>query len=307
MENVQRSVMLLKPDAHIMGHWDSGATLKLNATAGGLTLTLSIDRQIGEQAALVLFMRDGAAVPAGEITSDVLNVQLTGVRLADVSGAAVIAQDRFILKSAGPDWPAIIARYRFANKARQAAPGMTQPPDAAPTQEIEQRAASPLQSQPEDIEAQDFLPPQKTELPPQFNAPQPETTDYPIAEPETDTDDFPPQYAPGREPQDECPGGIRQDHIDPFPGVFPGSEWVKISYPGPAGWWHYIFGRVRISGTDADVIGVPGEYSMAPPVWLDGFSTWVRCASDDARGYWLMFQDAQTGRILDISRSPHGG
>ena len=51
-------------------------------------------------------------------------------------------------------------------------------------------------------------------------------------------------------------------------------------------------------------VGVPGEYGMMPPVWLEGFGTYLRCDSPDAHGYWLMFQDAETGEILDMGLSP---
>ncbi len=107
---------------------------------------------------------------------------------------------------------------------------------------------------------------------------------------------------------DACPHVIRQDKINPFPSAFPSSEWVKISYPGPTGWWHYISGKIRSGDTViVKVLGVPGEYGMAPPIWLEGFGTYLRSASSDASGYWLMFQDAETGEVLDMGLSPHGG
>lgn len=107
---------------------------------------------------------------------------------------------------------------------------------------------------------------------------------------------------------DTCPHVIRQDKINPFPAAFPGSEWVKISYPGPTGWWHYISGKIRSGDiVIVKVLGVPGEYGMAPPIWLEGFGTYMRSATPEAAGYWLMFQDAETGEVLDMGLSPHGG
>lgn len=107
---------------------------------------------------------------------------------------------------------------------------------------------------------------------------------------------------------DACPHAVRENNINPFPSVFPNSEWVKISYPGPTGWWHYISGKIYKGGVlAAKVLGVPGEYGMAPPIWLEGFGTYLRCFTGDARGYWLMFQDAETGEVLDMGLSPHGG
>lgn len=107
---------------------------------------------------------------------------------------------------------------------------------------------------------------------------------------------------------DSCPHVIRQDKINPFPTAFPNSEWVKISYPGPTGWWHYISGKI-LSGEAViiKVLGVPGEYGMAPPIWLEGFGTYMRSAIPEASGYWLMFQDAETGEVLDMGLSPHDG
>ena len=72
MENVQRSVMLLRPDAHIMGQWDSGATLKLQALpGGGLNLSLKTAGHTGNEGTLALFLRGGTSVPAGEVTGRV--------------------------------------------------------------------------------------------------------------------------------------------------------------------------------------------------------------------------------------------
>lgn len=303
MENVQRAVMLLKPDAHVMGQWDSGATLKLMAVPGGIALALRIDGHFGEGGILTLFMRDGSAHAAGAVTSVLLEVKLGGVHVNEVAGAAVIQDNRFVLKSPMPDWPAVIARYRFAQKQAE--------PHEEAVEALEQ--AEPENNIQVEMELtqqeEDQAPVQQTQqdnMPLQNDAPMPWATEL-NTDYDEDMDEYAPQRVPYREPEDECPGGIRQNHIEPFPGEFPGSEWVKISYPGPAGWWHYIFGHMRMSGDEVDIIGVPGEYSMAPPVWLDGFSTWVRCTSGDARGYWLMFQNAQTGQVLDIGRSRRGG
>jgi len=101
-------------------------------------------------------------------------------------------------------------------------------------------------------------------------------------------------------PCSTCPHVTHKTQIEPFPSVFPGSAWVKVSYPGPTGWWHYISGTICSNGNvTAKVLGVPGEYGMAPPIWLEGFGTYLRCSSGDASGYWLMFQDAETGEVLD--------
>lgn len=304
MENVQRLVMLLKPDSHIMGRWESGATLRLSAVPDGTALSLKLDgHTASDGGVLTLLMRDGSFVAVQEITGPSLETKISGVSPAGVAGAAVILEDCFMLRSAGPDWPAVIARYRFDRKQRGAA-----------RDEIWEEAKVQYDAAPQEPALQE---PEPKSVPADAAEAPPAHSDTPAAanlstrpdayQAEAEEAILPQQQPYERESADECPQGIRQHHVDPFPGLFPGSEWVKISYPGPAGWWHYIFGRANVNGYEADVIGVPGEYSMAPPVWLDGFSTWVRCASGDARGYWLMFQDAQTGRILDISRFRHGG
>jgi|AGTN01.2.fsa_nt_gi hypothetical protein len=288
MENVQRVVMLLKPDGHIPGQWDSGATLKISAMPGGIAVSYQSRAALGEECVLALFKRNGSEIEAGRITGTGMQAKLSGVRLADVAGAAVLCQGSFILKSSGLSWPDIIARYRFAHTQPGALPAEAQAADAPAVQETQIPQAAPSVQEPA----------QQREAPPE-----PQSAPF-VGSPDASG---PPVQPFGPERSEDCPQGIRQSHIDPFPGVFPGSEWVKVSYPGPAGWWHYIFGRACVEGCDADAIGVPGDYSMAPPVWLDGFSTYIRCTSGDARGYWLMFQDAQTGRVLDINRFRHGG
>ncbi len=131
-----------------------------------------------------------------------------------------------------------------------------------------------------------------------------------IEEPPPLADKQPEQREQPAQPRvcDSCPHVIRQDKINPFPYAFPNSEWVKISYPGPTGWWHYISGKIYSGSTVvAKVLGVPGEYGMAPPIWLEGFGTYMRSAAADANGYWLMFQDAETGEVLDMGLSPRDG
>jgi len=295
MENVQRSVMLLKPDTHIAGQWQGGATLRLSATPGGIALSLQGTVDLGEGCSLILFTGDGMPISAGELNGAALQTKVSGTQIKDVAGAAVVCGNRFLLKSSGLNWQDVVARYRFAHAQPVPSPPEPLPVEPEPAPEEETKV-------PESVEISENADPQElpVEIVPESDEELQEGT------PALPQKNEAPQQ-PSREPEEPCPGGIRQSPVDPFPGVFPGSEWVKISYPGPTGWWHYIFGRARVNGYDADVVGVPGDYSMAPPAWLDGFSTYVRCSSGDARGYWLMFQDAQTGQVLDISRFRHGG
>jgi hypothetical protein len=320
MENVQRAVMLLKPDTHITGQWQGGATLRLNAIAGGVGLSLQGTTNLGSDCSLMLFLQDGSPVAAGELNGTAFQTKVSGVQIKDIAGAAVICGGRFILRSSGMNWSRVIARYRFAH-ARPTAPAEPQPaePQPAEPQSVEPQRVEPQSVEPQSVEPQpaeienvsgvDTETPVAVETMPQEPPAEtmPEISDSPSEMAPVPPQNSEAQQQPLPEPEERCPGGIRQSPVDPFPGVFPGSEWVKISYPGPTGWWHYIFGRACVDGYDADVVGVPGDYSMAPPAWLDGFSTYVRCSSGDARGYWLMFQDAQTGRVLDTNRFRHGG
>lgn len=285
METVQRTVMLLKPDGHIPGQWDNGATLKLSAVTGGMEINYQSKASFGEDSVLTLFMRNGSGFEAGNVSGTMLQAKIGGVRPDDVAGAALIRQGDFILKSSGLNWNDIISHYRFKHAQDSAAPIEVAADEAASLQASAPQEPQPLPQESESDRADSI----------NNNEPVESEPAKPVAQ------------TAAQESAETCSGGMRQSHIDPFPGMFPGSEWVKVSYPGPTGWWHYISGRARVNGCDTDVIGVPGDYSMAPPVWLDGFSTYVRCTSGDARGYWLMFQDLQTGRVLDINRSRHGG
>ncbi len=298
MENVQRSVMLLKPDAHVAGQWRGGATLRLNAAPGGVALSLQGATNMSGGCVLTLFSHSGQPLAENELSGVSFQTRVSRVRLDDIAGAAVICNGSFLLKSSGLNWPEVIAQYRFSH-SQPAAP--TEPTEPLPeeVQSVPEESAPSVESQ---HAADENVQPPEVEDMAAETAPlsEPEPEEAPVAGEDEAS-------VPEQQPEKACPSGIRQSPVDPFPGVFPGSEWVKISYPGPAGWWHYIFGRARVDGCDADVVGVPGDYSMTPPPWLDGFSTYVRCSSGDARGYWLMFQDAQTGQVLDTGRFRRGG
>jgi|GEM_PF-1234249 len=291
MESIKRSVMVLKSDS--AGHMDqkNQAVLKLQSTLKGLAVDLSAPSLSIQNLGLYLFDKDGRDHFAGEISEARLQTTLSAISLPSVAGAAVIDRDKltFCLKSTGPDWTDIAARFKFAHTAplpaQKAAEQATQdatPPTPKTTEHTAQDAAPP----PEDPPATDV----------QETAEVNENTGEQDQEPSDDTGVC-----------DTCPHVIRQDKINPFPSSFPNSEWVKISYPGPTGWWHYISGKVRSGDTViAKVLGVPGEYGMAPPIWLEGFGTYMRCVTPDAGGYWLMFQDAETGEVLDMGLSPRG-
>ena len=349
MQSIQRSIMLLRPGDGPHINPQSRGTLKLQALPAGLTALLTtIGLEPGEYA-LYLFLQDGAAIFAGDITSSGLRRVLPGIRLQNVAGAAVIHSTSlsFCLKSTNMDWKETQPRFKMLHASRPARPA--QPEDEAPA-----AAASPAESpaKPENKTPADTALPAEASHKPEDEAPAAVSPAEPPAEPEDKTPaetippagpspepsvestalsdspsvssdhepDMPPstektdEYQPEDIPEDNgeqsspcenCPYAARQQYVNPFPAVFPHSEWTKMTYPGPAGWWHYITGRIYTdSNTVIKAVGVPGEYGMMPPVWLEGFGTYLRCDSPDAHGYWLMFQDAETGEVMDMGLSP---
>jgi hypothetical protein len=302
--------MLLKPGGGFkIPPGKNGGTLKMQQSGSDVFLSLAADCLGEGDYFLYLFTDGGREIYAGDVRGGELRTALPDVRLESIAGAAIVSRDgsgahAFCLISRGSDWPRLIARFRAARSAKKTS--------ASNTPHIGAGSVNP-----QDIKAHE------AELP---KIEEPETKAPDIAEIEPayfDTDDIQKELAceieqqnmleekaePGIEETgcDECPQP-HQSSIDPFPSIFPNSEWIKISYPGPTGWWHYISGSIYKGGAlVAKALGVPGEYGMAPPVWLEGFGTYLRCFTGEARGYWLMFQDAETGEVLDMGLSRHGG
>ena len=294
MQSIQRALMLLKSDTHP----SFKATLKLQTQINGLDVSLSAQGLPEGIYSLYLFDKNKKDFCAGQVDGALFHAVLD-LSLSDIAGAAVVCQDTggFILISSGLDWRDIRTRFRLSR---------IQPQPKSPH---EQTVQTPPEAQAQTMQQTQILPPKAVD----------DVSETPSQK--VDTIAIPPQQA-AKKPQDDfaprsnaqddacstCPHVIRQDKINPFPSEFPQSEWVKISYPGPAGWWHYISGIIyRDKIIVAKVLGVPGEYGMAPPIWLEGFGTYMRCTTPDAHGYWLMFQDAQTGEVLDMALSPHDG
>ncbi len=294
MESVQRTFLLLRPGAPQINP-QSRAMLKLQSMRDGLLVQLTASGLPSGAYALYLFLQDGAPLYAGDVAGGSLQRLLPGVRLQNIWGAAVIHTGTlaFCLKSTRDGWDSVAARFKLIHASR---------PSVTPTvSDGGLDAVAPPEDSPQPLPDETQPPPDETQLPPFSRQPPAVSTE---AAP-LDIEAIEPDEADDTGVCESCPHAIRQDRIHPFPSVFPHSEWVKISYPGPTGWWHYITGRVY-SGPEvvAKAVGVPGEYGMAPPVWLEGFGTYMRCVTPDAHGYWLMFQDPQTGEILDMGLSP---
>jgi hypothetical protein len=320
MESIQRSILLLHPGDGPYAHPQSRGMLKLQATAGGLAASLTVNGLPAGGFMLYLFLEDGAAIFAGDVTGGGLRRTLPGIRLQSVWGAAVIHSPSlaFCLKSVGVDWKDAMMRFKLLHAPRPAWPAAPSEPSVMMNTEYSEYEEELPENIPQDIDAAPTVesPFVSADLPQQGSLLQNEYEAEPVYDDEPM--DFEPsapwQPEPAIQEEDveddmdpcrSCPHVSKQERINPFPLVFPQSEWTKLSYPGPTGWWHYITGRIY-SGSQivAKAVGVPGEYGMMPPVWLEGFGTYLRCVTPDAHGYWLMFQDAETGEILDMGLSP---
>lgn len=73
------------------------------------------------------------------------------------------------------------------------------------------------------------------------------------------------------------------------------SRFVKISYGDGK---YYVFGVLRVEGEVKYICyGVPSVNGVTPPPSLSGCSSYVKCRSG---GYWMMYQDADTGVSVDV-------
>ena len=92
---------------------------------------------------------------------------------------------------------------------------------------------------------------------------------------------------------DQCPLRAKKTAVHPFSKQYKEFEWEKTEYPGLKGYWHYITGRMYVDGRLAKIaIGVPGDYALNPPSWLYGFDTYAFADDGEARGYWILFEEA---------------
>jgi len=99
--------------------------------------------------------------------------------------------------------------------------------------------------------------------------------------------------------------------VCPFDGI-PETEWVRVENPNPSPYScygmtdyggngaadHYLVGLARHRGKVRYVIyGVPGIYSMVPPLSMQGFSGWLPVKNGYGAGYWLLYIDAISGNV----------
>lgn len=78
-----------------------------------------------------------------------------------------------------------------------------------------------------------------------------------------------------------------------------GSQWVKISY-GEKNF--YVFGVLKSAGIPRYLCyGLPSNDSSAPPESMRGYASFLPVEADAWAGFWIMYQDADTGASIKIS------
>lgn len=85
----------------------------------------------------------------------------------------------------------------------------------------------------------------------------------------------------------------------PLEDMIEDSKWVRISY-GEGGF--YVFGVLYSGGNPKYICyGVPTENSKTPPESMEGLASFLPAAPDIAdKGYWVMYQDAETGASIRV-------
>lgn len=86
--------------------------------------------------------------------------------------------------------------------------------------------------------------------------------------------------------------------------VIPNSKWVKVDYEGNGN--YIVIGLIYENNQIQYVCyGSPGEYSAIPPREFNGLSQWLPLDVDkpDELGYWIIYQDAETGENVEIKIS----
>jgi len=80
--------------------------------------------------------------------------------------------------------------------------------------------------------------------------------------------------------------------------IFRGSRWAKIAYSDSR---YYVVGVIKENGVEKYICyGVPERFSEYAPKELDGYCSFIPLSVFDlsGNGYWMMFQDADTGECL---------
>ncbi len=86
---------------------------------------------------------------------------------------------------------------------------------------------------------------------------------------------------------------------DALCALIEGSKWVKISYGDDK---YYVFGVIYSGGNPKYLCyGVPAEGESNPPESMAGLASFLPANADGSGGgYWVMYQDAETGASIKI-------
>ena len=83
--------------------------------------------------------------------------------------------------------------------------------------------------------------------------------------------------------------------------TFPESKWAKIRYSKDR---FYVVGLIKEQGKEKYICyGVPDNQNQTPPKPLEGFCSFLSLPDKNNEGFWMMFQDAKTGKCIHLSPS----
>ena len=87
--------------------------------------------------------------------------------------------------------------------------------------------------------------------------------------------------------------------VDELCSAIEGSEWVKISYGDDS---FYVFGVIFSDGAPKYVCyGIPAKEEGPPPASMQGLASFLSVKTEYGAGFWIMYQDAQTGAGVHVS------
>lgn len=79
------------------------------------------------------------------------------------------------------------------------------------------------------------------------------------------------------------------------------SKWVKISYGDDS---FYVFGVIFSEGVPKYICyGIPARDDSSPPASMQGLASFLGVKTQHGSGFWVMYQDADTGASVQISPS----
>lgn len=92
-------------------------------------------------------------------------------------------------------------------------------------------------------------------------------------------------------------------HFKEFEDIVQNTEWIKVHYAN-GGENHYIIGKL-FDGEEVTHLcyGIPAQsHSVAPPTALTEFCQWIptNLNEPEGAGYWVMYQNAQTGENIRL-------